>query len=206
MVRYGAKALNSAELLALLLRTGTKEDSVLDYAKQVLKRFPITTLPQRTVRELQTIPGTGLAKATSIKAAFELARRAEQGMESRTRQVKSSNDVYEEEKEMRFLRQEECRLLLLDTKHHIASKATIARGTLNSAIIHPREVYARAIREHAHAIIIVHNHPSGDPQPSDEDERITAQLKETGKTVGIELLDHVIIGNGTYYSFMESAW
>ncbi|MGM5480911.1 MAG: RadC family protein [Nanobdellota archaeon] len=203
LVSRGAKALSTAELLAIILQTGDRKHSVVSYAQRLLKRYPLERMQQASVRELTRYEGIGLAKAAKLKASFELSSRAGELNSENEKRITCAADVFERAKEMQLLRQEECRVYHLTTKNEVTAEKTIARGTVNSAIIHPREVYASAIKEHANAIIVVHNHPSGDPEPSEEDRMITKQLKEAGRIVGIELLDHVIVGKKKYYSFRE---
>ncbi|MFP4119034.1 MAG: RadC family protein [Candidatus Woesearchaeota archaeon] len=203
LLSNGAKALSTAELLAIILQTGNRKHSVVAFSQRLLKKYPLERLYQASARELTKYEGIGLAKAAKLKAVFELGRRAGNVKQEKEKRITCAEDVRERANEMQLLRQEECRVYQLNTKNEVIAEETIAKGTVNSAIIHPREVYASAIKEHAHAIIVVHNHPSGDPEPSEEDRVVTRQLNETGKIVGIELLDHVIIGKKQYYSFRE---
>lgn len=199
----GARALSTVELLAIILQTGYKQYSVVHYAQRLLKTYPLERMQQASVRELQQYKGLGSAKASKLKAVFELAfRTASEKQEER--RITCASDVKERAQEMQLLKQEECKVYHLNTKNEVTNEETVARGTVNSAMIHPREVFASAIKEHANSIIAVHNHPSGDPEPSEEDDTVTRQLKESGKIVGIELLDHVIIGKKTYYSYRET--
>ncbi|MGM5480662.1 MAG: RadC family protein [Nanobdellota archaeon] len=201
LLRLGPESLKTAELLAIILQTGTNTASVVEFANEILRQRPLNILERASVHELQTIPGIGIAKACTIQAVFELGRRTKKPLQNRQK-IRNAKEVFKVKEQLQYLTQEECHILILDTKNTIIATHLIARGTINTTIIHPREVFVRAIKEQANSIIVVHNHPTGDPTPSNEDKIVTKQLFETGKIIGIELLDHVIIGK-KYYSFKE---
>jgi len=199
--RLGSEALSDSELLAILLRTGRRGRSVLDLSRDVLGRFndSLDALASATVPELRSVHGIGQAKAVEIRAAFELAKRLAKGRLTAER-LRFSDPVVVADymrEELRTLHQEELRALLLDTKHFLIRQVNITRGLVNCAHAHAREVFRAAIRESATRIVLVHNHPSGDPTPSDEDIQVTEKLVQAGKIIGIDVADHVIIGKRT---------
>ena len=207
--KRGAAALSDAELLALVLRTGDAAPgkSAIDLGRELLERFGgnLRELAQAELNELQQIKGLGLAKAASIKAAFTLGSRFQSRKLETLERFTAPAQVFEFfHHELRDNRKELFLTLLLDGKNRITRKVQVSEGCLNQAIVHPREVFAPAVRESAAAIIFIHNHPSGDPAPSREDREITRRLKEAGEILGIKVLDHIIIGDGTYFSFVES--
>ncbi|MBI4980970.1 DNA repair protein RadC [Candidatus Woesearchaeota archaeon] len=203
LCKHGASALSDAELLAIILKIGNKEENVIEMSQRVIAKYGLEKLASCSLSELQQIKGIGNAKACEILAAFELVKRAKVcGAEKRS--IKSAQDVFNYFlPRMRELTQEQFRTLLLDLKNKIIKEELISLGTLNGSLIHPREVFKSAIRESANSIIIVHNHPSGDPAPSREDEEITSKLIEAGDVLGIKVLDHVIIGRDKYWSWKE---
>ncbi len=205
MIKYGSEGLSNTELLAILLRTGSRNESVLQLANKILSELKgILHLHEITVEELTTIKGVGPAKAIQIKAAIELGRRVSKQFTIDRYIIRSPRDVANYLMEdMRYLKQEQFLILLLDTKNHVISKEIISIGSLNSSIVHPREVFKPAIKKSASAIIAAHNHPSGDSTPSKEDIQVTNRLIEAGKILGIELLDHIIIGDGKYFSLKD---
>ncbi|MGV8147080.1 MAG: RadC family protein [Alkaliphilus sp.] len=207
LVNYGVNALSSAELFAILLSTGTKEKSAMALAESVLayaqEGLPYFT--DCTVEELSEIRGIGLAKSTKIIAAVELGKRiALSSKVNNYNKIKSPDDVSNIIMEnMRYLKKEYFSILLLNTKNELISLENISIGSLNSSIVHPREVFVRAIKRNSSSIILAHNHPSGDPKPSNEDVQVTKRLVEAGKLIGIAVLDHIIIGDGVYCSLKE---
>ncbi len=204
LVRVGAGALSSEEVLAIIISRGTKGMSVLNIARCLISRFKsVAGVAAASLEELQTIKGIGIAKACQIKAALELARRLDESPETEER-----TDLSSAEAVARLMRplvagklKEHFFVLYLDSRNRLINKEQVSIGTLDGTMAHPREVFAPAIRAAAAGIIVVHNHPSGDPQPSDDDIRLTRRLAEAGKIVGISLLDHVIIGGRKLYSF-----
>lgn len=201
----GAGALSTAELLAIILRVGGKGENVIRMAERLLTRFGgISGLAQAGFDELCHEHGMGAAKATQIKAALELGRRLMATAPEERTQVRSPGDVANVVmSEMGLLEQEQLRVVLLDTKNRILRVVTVYSGSLNSAVVRIGEVFREAIRANCAAIIVVHNHPSGDPTPSPEDVRVTEMLVEAGTLLDIELLDHVVIGRNRYVSLKE---
>ncbi|WCN38559.1 RadC family protein [Aneurinibacillus uraniidurans] len=204
MERFGPTALSNEELLAVLLRTGTKQESALALAGRMLYEIgDLRGLKSVSLEELTTIKGIGSAKALLILAGLELGRRIALPPLNRVavRSPKDVADVMMEE--LRYHTQEHFVCLYLNTKNQIIGKDTVFIGSLNSSVVHPREVFHKAIRRSSASVICLHNHPSGDPIPSKEDIDVTRRLREAGKILGIELLDHVIIGDGRFYSLKE---
>lgn len=206
MALAGARALTDAELLAILIRTGTADKSALDIAGDMTadgglyKHLAGIT----KLNELTNIKGLGQAKAAAVLAALEIGRRIASAHPLDKISVKSPQDVAEYlMPRMRYAVKEQFIVLLLNTKNKIIGTEIISEGTLNNSVVHAREVYKPALLQNAAAIIVAHNHPSGEPQPSLEDKQVTRMLKESGKILGIPLLDHLIIGDGSYYSFQE---
>lgn len=157
--------------------------------------------------ELCAIPGVGTAKAAQIKAAIELGRRALAAPLSTGMRIGSSADLFRHYyPHLRDLRHEVFKIVLLDAKHTIIRDATVSEGSLTLSVVHPREVFHLAVRESAAAVIFLHNHPSGDPQPSSEDRALTARLVTAGEVLGIPVLDHLIVGDGRYVSFADQGW
>jgi DNA repair protein RadC len=205
IVKYGSSILSNAELLAILIRTGNKENSAIDLARNVLSSYGgLKFLAECTLDELRELKGIGMAKACEIKAAVELAKRLSTSNEGPKHYIRHPRDCSNLLMEsMRYLKKEYFKIVLLTTKHQVISVEEISVGSLNSSIVHPREVFSTAIKKNCAAIILAHNHPSGDPSPSNEDIKITQRLIEGGKILGIEVLDHIIIGDGKFISLKE---
>lgn len=203
--RLGPDALTDAELLAILLRTGSGKDHAVELANKVLKRAgSLDRLSRYSIAELTTLPGIGTVKAVTMKAALEIARRVAANPITADEQVTSARRVFEQFRGYFLDRQKEYFLcLLLNTKNRIIRQVTISEGTLNQSLVHPREAFQEAIRDSAHAVIFLHNHPSGDPSPSREDRHITRRLVQAGEIVGVRVLDHIIIGKTSFYSFAD---
>jgi DNA repair protein RadC len=201
----GAGALSTAELLAIILRVGGKGENVIRMAERLLTQFGgISGLAQAGFDELCRQHGMGEAKTTQIKAALELGRRLMATAPEERTQVRSPADVANLlMSEMGLLEQEQLRVVLLDTKNRILRVATVYSGSLNAAVVRIGEVFREAIRANCASIIVVHNHPSGDPTPSPEDARVTEMLVEAGDLLDIQLLDHVVIGRNGYVSLKE---
>jgi DNA repair protein RadC len=204
----GAQSLSNQELLALLLRTGTKDESVMQLSNKLISHFEgLRLLKDASVEEIISIRGIGEAKAIQILAAVELGRRISNFTDQDRYVIRSPEDCANYcMNDMRFLTQEHFVCLYLNTKNQVLHKQTIFIGSLNSSIVHPREVYKEAFRRSAASIICVHNHPSGDPTPSREDIEVTKRLAECGKIIGIDILDHVIIGDKKYVSLKEKGY
>jgi DNA repair protein RadC len=201
----GAGALSTAELLAIILRVGGKGENVIRMAERLLAQFGgIAGLAQAGFDELCRQHGMGEAKTTQIKAALELGRRLMAASPQDRPQVRSPADVANLlMMEMGLLEQEHLRTVLLDTKNFVIRVSNIYAGSLNTAVVRVGEVFREAIRANAASVIVVHNHPSGDPTPSPEDVRVTELLVDAGKLLDIEVLDHLVIGRNRYVSLKE---
>lgn len=208
MVRDGPNALSNQEIIALLLGSGTRSESVLQLATRVLQHFDgLRLLKEASIKELMDIHGIGVAKAVQIMAAMELGKRIQQFTIEDRYTIRSPEDVanYVME-EMRHLQQEHFVCLYLSTKNHVLHKKTIFIGSLNASIVHPREVFKEAFRYSAASIVVLHNHPSGDASPSQEDIEVTKRLDQCGRMLGIDLLDHIIIGDNRFCSMKEKGY
>lgn len=205
LARHGAGVLSNAELLAILLRTGTRNESAISLAHRILvQEQGLRYLADSDIDQLSSINGIGQAKAVQIKAAIELGKRLAAFEAGADKPVKCPKDVADLLMEdMRYLKKEHMKLILLNIKCNLISIEEISVGSLNASIVHPREVFNPAIRKSSASIIMVHNHPSGDPTPSSEDKAITVRINEAGKLIGIELADHIIIGDGRFVSMKE---
>lgn len=206
----GAESLSTSELLALIIRTGNSSKSAVQLAEDVLaySAKELGSLREADVQELTEIDGIGSTKACSIVASLELARRL-MGRESDESRISMKNPESVANllmKDMRGLKQEHLVALLLNAKCEIESRITVSIGELTSTVVHPREVFRPAIRKGAAGIILVHNHPSGDPTPSQDDIQSTKRIMEVSKLVGIRLLDHLIIGDGRYISLRNEGY
>ncbi|ABO51059.1 DNA replication and repair protein RadC [Desulforamulus reducens MI-1] len=202
MLKEGAGSLTEIDLLAIMLRTGTSKVSVLELAAELFSHFKdLRALSQATIEELSQIKGVGPVKAVQVKAALELGRRLA-AMPAETRVIiRCPEDVCGLVMEdLRDLDREHFLALLLNTKNQVLARETISIGTLNSSVVHPRELFKVAIRRSAASMILVHNHPSGDPTPSREDIVLTKRLIEAGEIIGIDVLDHIIIGDNKFTS------
>jgi DNA repair protein RadC len=208
MQQFGAQALSNAELLAILLRTGTYAESAVRLAQKVLiEAGSLRNLVDMSTDQLMTIKGIGSAKALQIQASIELGRRLARTSMSDTITIRSPQDVstYLME-DLRYLQKEHFVCLFLNTKNHVIGQETLSMGSLNASIVHPREVFRAAIKRSSASIICVHNHPSGDPTPSPEDIQMTARLVEAGQIIGIEVLDHIILGDQNFVSLKEKGF
>ena len=203
----GPEALSDAELLAILLVTGASSRGLtaLDCSRMLLKEhLSLRNLTRVSLAELCRIPGVGPVKASRIHAALEIGRRAVSQKRRMGTVFQISRDVFDEYSiRLRDAKQETFAVILLDSKNRYLREKTVALGSLNQSIVHPREVFRPAIQGAAASVILVHNHPSGDPSPSDEDVRVTERLVEAGKLLGIQVLDHIIVGEGRYFSFFD---
>ena len=203
LLARGKEVLNNAELLAILLRTGTMEKSALELAKEIIaiNDDGLLGLCDSTPEELSRIKGMGKAKACQILAAVELGRRvATQPRKDRVSIGKPGDIVDLFMEKMRYYKEEHFAALLLDTKGKIIEEVSVSVGDLNSAPVHPREVFKQAVKRSAAAVVLIHNHPSGDPTPSPDDLSITVRLVEAAEILGINVVDHIIIGDGVYTS------
>ncbi len=208
LLRQGAESLSNQELLAILLRTGTKEESVLVLANRVLNVFErLHHLKHATIEEMVAIKGIGEVKAIQIIAAIELGRRLAQKHNDEKFTIRSPQDAATYlMPDMTSLNQEHFVVLFLNIKNQIIHKQTIFIGSLNASIVHPREIFREAVKRSAASIICAHNHPSGVPTPSTEDIEVTKRIVEAGYIIGIELIDHVIIGDHQYISLKEKGY
>ena len=208
LLRQGAKSLSNQELIAILLGTGTKHESVLAVANRVLLTFEkLHNLKFATLEEMTEIKGIGEAKAVLLLAAIELGRRLASKEGEQRFTIRSPEDAANFlMQDMTSLQQEHFVCLFLNVKHQILHKKTIFVGSLNASIVHPREIFREAVKRSAASIICAHNHPSGVPTPSPEDIDVTTRLYEAGKIVGVDLLDHVIIGDHQFISMKEKGY
>lgn len=203
LLKYGVKALADYELLAILLRTGSKNKDVLSLSQDLLKKMTLIDLKNISVEELMQHLGIKLAKATTIIAALELGTRL-YSLENEVEVISSPKDVYNlVGPKLKFHKQEHFMIIYLNNKGGVIKEELKYIGTSSQLILQPKEIYSEAIKLHCYAIVIVHNHPSGDSTPSRADILTTRKLIEVGNLVGIDLLDHIIIGKGEYYSIKE---
>jgi len=205
LIQHGSEVLNTAELLAILLRTGTEQRSALGLAEHLLSEYDgLRGVARMTVEEMSKVSGIGPAKAAQIKAAIEFGRRLVAASPEERPRITSPRDVYNligpslrDEKREHFV------ALLLDTKNGVLRQRTISIGDLSSSIVHPLDVFSAAVRHSAASLIVAHNHPSGDPTPAPEDAAVTRRLVEAGEVMGIEVLDHIVIGDNRWVSLRE---
>jgi DNA repair protein RadC len=199
----GPSSLSPAELLAIILRSGTPGRNIVDTCQELISKFSLERLPNLSLQELQVVNGIGEAKAMQVIAVFELHKRLHYTRNARL-QVQSARDVFEYMKgRIPDETREHLCILFLNAKNRIIRHEIISVGTLTASLIHPREIFKAAIRESANAVILVHNHPSGDVQPSSADKQVTTILKQAGNLLQIDLLDHVIIGTEDWFSFRD---
>lgn len=206
LLRYGAESLSNPELLAIILRTGTKGENVLSLSQRIISEFNgLSGILNASIKEMTEIKGVKESKASQMIAIAELFKRFNTYKSfNEFKRVTSPNDVASMlYGEMGTFNQEVLKLIILNTKNEIIKIKDVFKGSLNSSLIHPREVFNEAIRNSAASIIICHNHPSGDPTPSDEDIKVTIRLKECGEIIGIKLIDHIVIGRNIYVSLKE---
>ena len=205
LMNYGPDKLTNQELLGIIINTGTREESSITVANRIIKDMKtIRELRGLTYQELTSVKGIGEAKAITILAVIELAIRMHTHSLEEDIFIKSPDDVSDLLMEkMRYFQQEHFVVLYLSTKNMVIHQETMFKGSLNTSIVHPREVYKEAVKRSAAAIICVHNHPSGDPSPSREDIEVTRRLHECGEMIGVDFLDHIIIGSGKYISLKE---
>lgn len=204
--RSGVEVLSDVELLALLLRSGYRDTSARVLAERLRRRYPtLSSLADASPAELAQITGIGRARAASICAAIALGRRADHPSLSPGAPITDASQVYRHfHARLAALKQERFYILLLDGKGRLMRELRVSEGTLTASLVHPREVFRYALREAAASVILVHNHPSGDPSPSAEDEALTRRLKAAGELLGVRVLDHVVIGRRRWLSFVET--
>ena len=203
--KFGPEALSAQELLALVIGRGISKKSVMSIAQELLVRFGnVRAISHATIEELSQIKGIGLAKAAQLKACFELGKREELEPELKNFDIKDPESVVRAIRaSIKDKAKEHFKLILLNPRNKIIGISTISIGTLNASLVHPREVFKDAITHSAASVVLAHNHPSGDPEPSEDDIKITKKLVDSGKILGIEVLDHIIIGKNNFCSFKE---
>jgi len=201
LIRYGPEKLSNSELLAIILGSGTKDRNVIELANKILKKFSADELPNLTFNDLKNYPGLGPAKACEIIACFELGKRLLKG--KRTKIYLTPKDVWDELKDLHNHKKEHFVIFYLDARNQEIKREIISVGSLNANLVHPREVFEPAVRNLAAQIILAHNHPLGDPEPSEDDLEITKRLVESGKILGIEIIDHIIIAKTDFISLKE---
>jgi len=202
LVKFGEQALSAQELLQLILGRGVAGESVAVTAQKLLAQFgSLQKLAEASIEELSSIKGIGLAKAAQIKATFEISRRlSTQAPTYKSKELTDPEKVYRLIKsKLKDYHKEHFYIIVLNSRGH--SIAEVSVGSLNTSVVHPREVFAEAIRNKAASVIFAHNHPSGDPEPSEDDLEITKRLVESGKILGIEVLDHIIVAKDGFFSF-----
>ncbi|QUI23331.1 DNA repair protein RadC [Vallitalea pronyensis] len=203
---YGPSALSDAELLAIIIRSGSRKERSIELAQRILgiTEQGIRGIYGLSLDDLQQVSGIGRVKSIQIKAIAELSKRLSKYNAETKLKISSPGSIatlYMEE--MRYLQQEHLKIVFLDTKNQIIADKFLTVGTVNASLINPREVFIQALRHHAVHVILLHNHPSGDPTPSQEDIAITKRIIEAGDIIGVRLLDHIIIGDGHYISLKE---
>lgn len=205
LLKYGANNLSNSELLAVILRTGNKEENVLKLSQRILSEDNrgLKNIAEGTMQKFKAFKGISDVKAAQLMALSELSKRISTLKIERIKISSPSDAAVVMMEEMRYYKKEHFKIILLDTKNNITKISQISVGSLNSSIVHPREVFAEAVINSASSVILVHNHPSGEAEPSHEDIVLTNRLDECGKILGIKVLDHIIIGDGVFYSFKE---
>lgn len=202
--RFGVTQLSNAELLAILINSGTRQETALGIANRLLARTTrgISELALFSMNDLMQLPGIGHSKAAGLLASFELGRRMQLFVSDAKYRINSPQAAYDLVKsKLCHLEREVFMVLQLNIKNEVIFEEVVSQGTISSSIVHPREVFQKAIRNGAASILVVHNHPSGDPAPSEEDIQVTRRLTETGQIIGIPVIDHVIIAKQDSYSF-----
>jgi len=204
LIKHGPLSLSDAELLAIILRTGNKKENVLSLSNKLFSKFDIKKLSRARISNLKRSLGVGDAKACQILACFELGRRLAKFKEDKNITVREAKDIAKLLiPEMSSLKQEHFKGIYLDSRKKIIRTETLFVGSLNESVVHPREIFQIALEENAAALILVHNHPSGDSTPSSFDIEMTKELVKAGEILGISVLDHIIIGDGRYFSLRE---
>jgi len=202
LVKFGEQALSAQELLQLILGRGVAGESVAVTAQKLLAQFgSLQKLAEASIEELSSIKGIGLAKAAQIKAAFEIGRRlSTQAPTYKSKELTDPEKVYRLIKsKLKDYHKEHFYIIALNSRGH--SIAEVSVGSLNASVVHPREVFAEAIKNKAASVVFAHNHPSGDPEPSEDDLLLTKKLVESGKILGIEVFDHIIVAKDSFFSF-----
>ena len=205
LLKYGANYLSNSELIAVILRTGNREENVVMLAQRILNEDGkgLRNIAEGTVEKFKLFKGINDVKAAQLVAVAELSKRISTLKIEKIKISSPSDAAVVLMEEMRYYKKEYFKIILLDTKNNIKKVSNISVGSLNSSIVHPREVFSEAVVNSASSIILVHNRPSGETEPSREDIALTNRLDECGKILGIRILDHIIIGDGVFYSFKE---
>jgi len=210
--QFGAEMLSNAELMAIIIKTGSRNETSVALAQRILKQGEsergLTSLYDLSLEQLRSIGGIGKVKAVQIKALLEFSKRISSidALNGRI-VIKSPGDVSRMlMEEMRHLKKEVFKTVLLNTKNQVIKQISVSMGSLNASIVHPREVFSEAVKAGCSALVLVHNHPSGDPEPSMEDIETTGRLVEAGNILGIKVLDHIIIGDGRFASLKEKGF
>jgi DNA repair protein RadC len=203
--RSGPESLTTPELLAILFRTGTAKRNAVQVAESLFREMGgLSGIATASLEQLGQIEGIGRVKAIEVKAAFELGKRLSVADEDAKPIVRTPADVAQlMMSDLRYETREHLYVLVLDTRNQVRHRRLVSTGTLNESLVHPREVFVEAIKFHAASIVLVHNHPSGDPEPSPQDAKSTKQIVEAGKVLGIPVMDHVIIGSGRWASLKQ---
>jgi DNA repair protein RadC len=205
LVMHGPGALSDAQLLAIIIRNGRTGRSAVDLGRELLERFgSLAGVERAGIREICEVPGIGRAKAAEIKAAIELGRRYQKPSLAGASFCSSGEVAEYYRPRMKDLKKEMFRCALLDTKNKIIREEVVSVGSLSASIVHPRDTFKAAVRESAAAVIFIHNHPSGDIKPSQEDILLTRRLVQAGEVIGIQVLDHIIIGDDDHFSFRDN--
>jgi len=203
LIAKGAENLKDSELLAILLRTGRAGKNVIEIASQILSKYSKKRLLQMTYEDLLKISGIDSAKATTLLAAFELSKRAMEVNDTNLPTIMDAKDAMAQLTDLREVKREHFVALYLNARNQLVHKETISMGTLNANLVHPREVFEPALKYSAANIMVAHNHPSGDLEPSSADLELTKRLMESGKIMGIGIADHIIVTKNNYLSFRE---
>lgn len=201
LIQYGSERLSNSELLAIILRSGKKGENVIDLANKILKKYRTENLPNLTYQELKDFSGLGPAKACEIIACFELGKRILKGKVASF--YLKPEDVWRELKDIREHKKEHFVIFFLDSRNQEIKREVISVGSLNANLVHPREVFEPAVKNLAAQVILAHNHPSGDTEPSEDDLEINKRLVEAGKILGIEVIDHIIVTKDEFLSFKD---
>jgi len=201
LIKYGPGKLSNSELLAILLRSGKKGTNVVTLANKILKKYKTENLSTLSYRELKNFDGLGPAKACEIVACFELGKRLLKDKIANL--YLKPEDIWKELKDLRNSKKEHFVVFYLDSRNREIKKETVSVGSLNANLVHPREVFEPAVKNLAAQVILAHNHPSGDPEPSEDDLEITKRLVEAGRILGIEIIDHIIVVKDTFFSFKD---
>ncbi|MBU2052805.1 MAG: DNA repair protein RadC [Nanoarchaeota archaeon] len=204
-LKHGPETLSDGELFAIILRTGTIHENVVDMSNRLISTYGLDKLFECSLKELQEIKGIGPSKAMQILSMAELGKRYNQLKNSNnSKKISCAEDVFNHFHErLKDKKEEHFYILMLNTQNNIIGEQLISKGILDASIVHPREIFKPAIKNSAAKIILVHNHPSGDPEPSTEDKDITSRLMKSGEELGIRVIDGVIIGEKNWWSWKE---